>query len=52
MAKTLRKDVLEDKRGEPRLKQKCLDLITNMRLELELLNKAKNGPSTLLPQKR
>lgn len=43
MARVLRKEIIEDK-GTSLLKKKCLDLITNLRLETQLLNDAKTGP--------
>ena len=44
MSKQLRKAILEDK-GTSRLRQKCLDLLTNLRLEEDLLNLRKDGPN-------
>ena len=35
---------MEDK-GNSSLKYKCLDLITNLRLESKILNDSKNGPN-------
>lgn len=42
MARVLRRDIMEDK-GSSSLKNRTLDLITNLRLETNLLNDAKNG---------
>ena len=44
MSKQLRKAILEDK-GTSMLRQKCLDLLTNLRLEQDLLNLEKDGPN-------
>lgn len=42
MAKTFRLEVLNDY-GYSRLKKRALDLITNLRLEADILNAKKNG---------
>ncbi len=42
MAKVLRQEIIEDQ-GYSRLKQRALDLITNLRLEADILNEKKNG---------
>jgi hypothetical protein len=44
MGKVLRLEVLNDQ-GYSRLKQRALDLITNLRLEADILNAKKNGPA-------
>ena len=43
MAKVLRKEVMEDT-GKSQLKDKVLDILTNLRLEQDLLNDSKTGP--------
>jgi len=43
MSKVLRREIMEDK-GNSSLKYKCLDLITNLRLESKILTDSKNGP--------
>lgn len=43
MAKVLRKEIMEDT-GKSYLKDKVLDLLTNLRLEVDLLNESKTGP--------
>lgn len=40
MSRVLRKEIIEDK-GSSKLKQKTLDLITNLRLEANLLDEKK-----------
>lgn len=42
MADTLREEIIKDC-GHPKLKAKCLDLITKMRIESKVLNEAKTG---------
>jgi hypothetical protein len=44
MSRVLRRDIMEDK-GNSNLKYKVLDLITNLRLESNILNDQKNGPN-------
>lgn len=41
MSKVLRREIMEDK-GHSHLKQKVLDLITNLRLEKDLLENCKD----------
>ncbi len=43
MSKVLRREIMEDK-GNSNLKYKCLDLITNLRLESKILTDSKNQP--------
>jgi hypothetical protein len=45
MSRVLRKAVLEDQ-GNSSLKYKVLDVLTNLRLEAQLLNDDKTGPNT------
>lgn len=47
MANVVRTDVLNDM-GDSTLKKVCLDLITKLRLDNNLLNDAKDGPSTFV----
>jgi hypothetical protein len=47
MANVLRSEVLNDM-GDSTLKKVCLDLITKLRLDSNLLNDAKDGPSTFV----
>lgn len=42
MSDTLREDIIKDC-GHPKLKAKCLDLLTKMRIEAKVLNEAKTG---------
>jgi len=45
MVKVLRRDIMDDQ-GNSNLKKKVLDLITNLRLEEQLLNDTKTGPNS------
>jgi len=53
MTDALREDIIKDS-GHPKLKAKCLDLITKLRIEAEVLNEAKTGkakdPIDILPR--
>jgi hypothetical protein len=44
MNEQLRAEILEDK-GNSTLKRVCLDFITRLRIECNMLNEAKNGPA-------
>jgi hypothetical protein len=47
----LRKEIIEDT-GNSLLKKKCLDLITHLRLEQQILNDSKTGPHKGGPRNR
>lgn len=47
MADTLREDIIKDC-GHPKLKAKCLDLITKLRMEAAVLNEAKTGKAKVV----
>jgi len=42
MAEALREEIIKDS-GHPKLKAKCLDLISRLRIETSILNPAKTG---------
>lgn len=46
----LREDIIKDS-GHPKLKAKCLDLITKLRLEASILNESKTGKAKEPPLK-
>jgi len=47
MSKVLRQEILADQ-GYSRLKQRALDMITSLRLEADILNAKKKGPSDVM----
>ncbi len=51
MAETLRDDIIKDS-GHPKLKSKCLDLISKLRLESALLNVGKTGKNKNIAQEQ
>ena len=50
MATALRDDILKDS-GHPKLRAKCLDLISKLRIETTILNPAKTGRRPESPPK-
>ena len=47
MAEALRDEIIKDC-GHPKLKDKCLDLISKLRIETNLLNPTKNAKNTMM----
>ena len=51
MCEALRDDVIKDS-GHPKLKAKCLDIITKLRLEANVLNAPKTGKAPKVQEEK
>ena len=49
MSEALREDIIKDS-GHPKLKAKCLDLISKLRLESQVLNPSKTAKAAPVPE--